>query len=302
MNIASVDINLLKVFHALYQKRSVTRAGESIGLAQSSMSNALSRLRFLLDDRLFIRTPEGMIPTGQATYLAPKIAAVLSLVDEIVNPAEAFDPATAEAEIIVEASDNIAWQLVPSWAADLQACAPNLDLRLRSLDKNTCFANLDDGSADALLGVFGDVPARFYQQPVFSEEFVCISRRNHPALKDGLTLQHFADIPQVLMTLRADARGAVDSILKKLGVQRRVAITVSGFVIIPDIVANTDYLALVPKRVAESLAERSGCDVFPVPFTIPRWQMLLIWSQSTHGIAAKKYALDQLIDVCTRFG
>ena len=294
MNLATVDLNLLKAFDALYAERSVTRAGARIGLAQPSMSNALNRLRVLFDDKLFVRTPKGMAPTDRAATLAPKVAAALRQIQDLVEPPAVFDPMTTKAEITLATSDNVNMMLAPRLAAHLARNAPGFDLRFRPLDKTMAFSDLDAGQLDAVIGTFAEIPARFFQRDLFEDEFVCIARKDHPALADGLSVRRFAALPHILMTLSADGRGAVDQALRKLGLERRVALTVGQFIVIPDIVAQTDSLAAIPLSVANVIAARAGCTVYPMPFPVPSWKTTAIWSQSANAMPAKKYAIHAL--------
>lgn len=294
MNIGAIDLNLLKAFNALYEERNVTRAGTAIGLAQPSMSNALNRLRHLFADELFVRTPQGMVPTERAKLLAPKVASVLDIVLEAVSKPLPFDPATVQAEIAIATGDNIQMTHGASLAAHFNRVAPRFDLRMRQLNKDTIHKELDYGSVDMVIGRLEDLPARFFQHELFKDRFVCIARKNHPALNSTMTKKQFASIPQVLMTLRADDSGAVDVALKKHGLSRRVALTVGQFLVIPDIVSRTDHIAAIPASLASVAAERSGCDVYPMPVTIAPWSMTLVWSQSTQADPAKRYALEQI--------
>ncbi|MGP1256530.1 MAG: LysR family transcriptional regulator [Kiloniellales bacterium] len=300
MNLASVDLNLLKAFDALYREGSVTRAGTRIGLAQPSMSNALARLRQLFGDSLFIRTPRGMAPTEQAERLAPKIAAALALIQEAVEPPAPFDPKRAAAEIVIATSDDINLTLSPRLAWQFGAAAPNFDLHLRPLDKDRIFAELDAGGVDMAIGRFPDLPPRFLQQALWQDDFVCIARRDHPAPLADLSPRRFAELPQVLMTLRADERGAVDAALQKLGLRRRVALTVGQFIVIPDIVGRTDYIAAIPRSVAEALAERAGCSLHPMPIAMEPWTISLVWSQATQSNPAKSFAVSEIVQIAKR--
>ncbi|MCR9195577.1 MAG: LysR family transcriptional regulator [Hyphomonas sp.] len=294
MNIAAVDLNLLKAFDALYRERHVTRAGQSIGLAQPTMSNALSRLRYLFDDKLFARSPRGMLPTERAHALAPKIAQALALVSEVVEPAAAFDPKTAKAEITIAAPDSVVMTIGADLATSFAATAPNFDLRFRPLAKATLFDELDTALVDCAIGTFADIPARFYQRTAKTDGFVCIARKNHPMLKDGLTLERFTELSHVLATLKGDAVGVMDDRLKDLGLTRRIALTVGQVTVVPDIVANTDYIATIPSSVGHSIADRAGCDVFPVPLDFPDWTVSLIWSEATQANVAKRFAVSQI--------
>ncbi len=294
MNIKTVDLNLLKTFDALYRERNVTRAGNALGLAQPSMSNALNRLRALFDDPLFLRSPAGMQPTERAVQLAPAIGQALQDIRKLIQPAEAFDPETVELELVIACSDNLTLRIGPMLAAHLQQHAPGIDLRFVPIDKKNAFDVLDDRSVDILIGVFAQIPARFFQTALFGDEFVCIARSSHPHIKKNLTLKLFTQLSHVLMTLNADSSGAVDKALKARGLKRRVAMTTGQFLVIPDIVANTDFIASIPRSLAVDVAIRSGCKIYEAPLKLPEWTNSVVWSQSTNAATAKRYVIDEV--------
>ena len=184
--------------------------------------------------------------------------------------------------------------LAPRLAAHLETEAPGFDWRIRPLDKTVAFADLDAGRLDAAVGTFAAIPARFFRRDLFEDAFVCIARKGHPALRAALSARRFAEVPQVLMTLSADGSGAVDQALRRLGLDRRVALTVGQFVVIPDIVARTDMVAVIPRSVADRLADRAGCSVHPLPIEIDPWTVTAVWSQGTHASPTKRYAIEAL--------
>ncbi len=297
MNIASTDLNLLKAFAALYAERHVTRAGARIGLAQPSMSNALSRLRALFGDALFVRTPGGMVPTARADALAPQIHAALQLLARALVPAAPFDPAEARAEIAIATSDNLILSHGSAILGRFRSHAPGFDLRLQSMNKDTIWAELDQGQVHIAIGTFRDVPVRFHSSIFAADSFVCIARANHPELTDGLTLAAFARLPHILTTLRGDANGAVDTALDELGVERRIVMTVTQFGALPDLVAKTDCIATMPRSAAMRLAARSGCAIHEPPLALPTWKTRMIWSATTDAEPARRYAVTQLAAV-----
>ena len=153
---------------------------------------------------------------------------------------------------------------------------------------------LEDGSVDILIGVFARIPARFFQKALFDDEFVCIARKSHPQIKKNLTLKLFTQLSHVLLTLNADSTGAVDKALKKRGLKRRISMTTGQFLVTPDIVANTDFIASIPRSLAADVAMRSGCSIYTAPLALPKWTNTVVWTQSTNATAAKRYIIDEM--------
>lgn len=300
MNISAIDLNLLKVFDAIFETRNVTRAGDRIGLAQPSMSNALSRLRRLFGDDLFVRTPKGMVPTPRAEALAPLVTEILDLVHRTVAVPTPFDPATAEGDVVITTSDNVTASLGVPLIDRMGRIAPNLNVQMLPLNKAHAYAALDDEATDLVIGTFADVPARFCVDQLYRDDLVCIARVNHPALGKGLSVRRFADLPHVLMTLNADRRGVVDDALKKVGLTRRVVLTVPQFLTIPEIVRQTDYIAAIPRSLAHAVAARCGCAIYPVPVPLPSWWVSLIWTRKGDATPMTRMVVEQVKAVASQ--
>src|ERR1700760_2589964 len=112
VHFAALDLNLLRVFHALSEERSVTRAGARLGLTQSAVSHALGRLRYILNDELFVRGPRGMLPTARAIEMGPPVHAALVQLQAAIAPAD-FSPASSERRFVLVAGTYACAVLAP---------------------------------------------------------------------------------------------------------------------------------------------------------------------------------------------
>jgi len=273
-NLADVDLNLLVVFEALLIERNVSRAARRVGLAQPSVSNALARLRALVGDDLFIRTPQEMRPTPRALELAEPIVHALQEVRAALEPPSAFDPATATQNFTIGAADNVDFALavaVPrlSWAA------PRAEFNLISLANSaSAYSMLDAGSLDIAVGLFRAVPKRFNTASLYWERYVCIADGDNIELVDGLTLEKFAALPHLAVTREA---GIVDDTLVKRGLERRIAVRVPFFAVVPYIIETSQLLAVVGERIGHRLATIANIKCYPLPFEVERWNVSAIW-------------------------
>src|SRR5258708_17229645 len=178
LNLASTDLNLLVAFDALMAERSVTRAGQRIGLGQPGMSAALARLRATFGDELFVRIPgKPMRPTTRAIALHAPIAEILASASRILDPQTAFDPATAPASIRIATGDPAATLGHPRLLRLLSTKAPGITIRLLALDKRDAFAQLDSGDIDLVFSSFNNVPKRIRRERLFTDAYVCVVRR-----------------------------------------------------------------------------------------------------------------------------
>ncbi|HAT3680029.1 TPA: LysR family transcriptional regulator [Serratia marcescens] len=269
MNLANVDLNLLVVFEALYQTRKVTAAGRRLNRAQPSVSNALARLRTLLNDPLFVRSGGGMAPTPRAHQLMPQIQQVLEQIHLALAPPARFDPATAgQRRFTLAAGDYADILLLPAIISRLRQTAPGIDIRVSRLDRHNIYRQLDRGEVDIALGGHLSGTESHYVRTLFEEHLVCIASRSHPQLADGRwDLARYLSLPHGLYAPADDgsARGLVDRRLAEIGGQRRVAVTFSHIVALPAVVADSDLIATLAASVALRFSDPQRVRFLPLP-------------------------------------
>ncbi|AYZ33520.1 LysR family transcriptional regulator [Serratia sp. FDAARGOS_506] len=269
MNLANVDLNLLVVFEALYHTRNVTAAGRRLNRAQPSVSNALARLRTLLNDPLFVRSGGGMAPTPRAHQLMPQIQQVLEQIHLALAPPARFDPATAEQRrFTLAAGDYADIVLLPAIISRLRQTAPGIDIRVSRLDRHNIYRQLDRGEVDIALGGHLSGTESHYVRTLFEEHLVCIASRSHPQLADGRwDLARYLSLPHALYAPADDgsARGLVDRRLAEIGGQRRVAVTFSHIVALPAVIADSDLIATLAASVARHFSDPQRVRFLPLP-------------------------------------
>lgn len=294
--LAGLDLNLLVVFDALMVERHVTRAGENVGLSQPATSNALARLRRLTQDDLFIRTAGGLLPTPVAIALHQQIRPALQHIQTALEDPVPFDPAQSERIFSMGMSDYMAFVLLPPLMRRLQELAPKINLQIRSGDRQKQLALLDEGSLDLLCGVFPE-RIRWHQQMwLFDEAYVCVCRQDHPLLKSAQgtpltqwTLEAYLRADHLLVSVQEDRVGRVDALLKAQGLERRVALSIPHFLTAPFILAQTDLVATLARRVAVTFAQSHSLWVLPLPFELGGFGTFARWHESMAGIPAHQW-------------
>ena len=283
MDLQRIDLNLMVAFEALVAERSVSAAATRLGVSQPAMSNALARLRSLFDDELFVRSGRAMLPTVRATQLEAQVARALAELRAALEPQSPFNPRTSRRVFNVSGGDYATMVILPDLAACLAAEAPLIDLRFRFVEKDAAIDLLDNDTLDLALGVFANPPKRLGLQTLFDEHFVSVARRDHPGLGDGMTLDAFAALPHLLVTERGDATGAVDEALARLGLERRVAMTVPHVLVVPSVLPSNDMIATVGARAARLFARAAPLVVYETPIAMPPWRMSMLWSRQKAG-------------------
>lgn len=277
MQLSSIDLNLLLVLSALLETGSVKEAARRLALSPSATSHALGRLREVLDDPVLVRAGRSMVLSARAEALAPRVRRILEESEALFRQAEGFDPAHLSRAFRVIGNDYGELLIVAPLGATLATAAPGVDLFAVPEPTGGAIEALRRGDADVALGVFGELPPDLGKTRLFRDEFVCLLRDGHPALGRRWTKRRFAALDHVLVAPRGTPRGAVDSILAEHGLERRVARTVSTFLVAPHLVAGTDFVVTISRRFAERLGPSLGLVQRKPPVAPEGFYVSMIW-------------------------
>lgn len=283
IDLARADLNLLVLFEAVLECRHVGRAAERLHLTPSAVSHGLGRLRRLLDDPLFLRTPKGVVPTARATDLAAPVAQVLAGARGILATAAPFDPARTTRRFTIGAPDGVSALILPPLLARLHAVAPGIDIGLRQLLPaagqtapevawRPALLELEARGIDVAILPMDNVPARFLRRTLFEDDFVVALRAGHPFAAEP-TLDRYCAMRHLLVSLTGDAHGFVDAILADRGLARRVALTVPNFLFALAVLAETDLLAALPRRLVALYGPRHGVVGLDPPIPLGRFRL-----------------------------
>lgn len=299
MDLHGIDLNLLVAFDALMAERSVTRAGARIGRTQPAMSAALARLRALLEDELFIRSPAGLQPTRRALDLAEPLGRALADIQRTLNFVQAFEPSTSAASFTLGLSEHPTYVLLPMLVERLREVAPAISLRVRSFTaRDDAVTMLDAGEVDLAIGVPPTSSSgRILEQKLFEERFVCVVRCGHPAADEALTLPAFLALSHLLVSPEDESYGRVDAALARLGRKRRLALTLPHMYVVPALVQRSDMIATLLEGVvrtsglADKLIVRTPpLDLDPVPF-------VLSWHRRNDAHPAQRWLRDTIVSL-----
>lgn len=274
IDLSRADLNLLVVFEVVLKELHVGRAAERLNLSASAVSHGLGRLRTLLHDPLFIRTPKGVVPTERALSLAGPIHEILAGARRVISSAQPFDPATTTRRFMIGTQDASSNELLPPLLAEIGRTAPGIDIGLLTILPNQlswvdAFADLDKRTIDIAILFFNDLPnfsgapARFEARPLYDETFVVAMRAGHP-FADEPTLERYCAMQHIISST-GDSIGYVDLLLAEQGLSRRVALTVPNFMAGLAVVAETDLLAAMPQRFVARYAPKFNVVSTDVP-------------------------------------
>jgi len=271
------DLNLLPVFLALMEERSVTRAANRLGITQPALSNSLNRLRDMLKDPLFIRERYGVRPTQLAEEIAPAIEAALAQLDELIVHQQDFEPASAERLFLIAPNSYVELVLMPPLVARLRELAPGIKLRLTPFGNDLADTGVSSGTTAMVLGRIIDPPDNLVVQHLMDDGLACVVRRDHPDVGDSLSRDLYESLKHVNVLPPGRIRAGVFQALGQQNLKREVAVSVTHFLAVPEMIAVTDYCATLPRLICRSLERDPRLKVIPAPVDLGTFPVEMAW-------------------------
>jgi len=287
-NFRTLDLNLLRVFDEVMAEGSLTRAARNLSLTQPAVSNALRRLRETLGDELVQRSGQGMAPTPRARAIWPAVREALAQLQSSLIPNE-FVPAEANTSFVLAMSDASAAELIPGLTETLEKQAPRVTLRVVPLTTRDPRSMLDEEACDLAVGYFpsmlADLTARtqsgepqpFFHQRLFTGEYVCVMRKDHPLAQGPLTIDAFCAARHMLVSFSGRPFGFVDEALATLGRERFVVMTVNQFFTAARVVANANLLTVLPLHFVKVTGYADQLVFRPLPFEVSPVLVDAVW-------------------------
>ncbi|SAK86405.1 LysR family transcriptional regulator [Caballeronia hypogeia] len=296
-----LDLNLMRVFDVVMTERHVTRAAERLEMTQSSVSNALNRLRDLFKDQLFVKSARGVNPTPRAMTLWPSIHQSIADIYDTVLPAGFDAPHTAQ-RFRVSMGDLSASLLLPHLYRSMADLAPEASIFVIPHDPATAGPRLMRGEVDFIVSIEPPKTSVVQSMPLWSESYVVAARRGHPVVKGRVSLAQFCEAPQLAINLPGDDDypSPIDDALTIRGLSRNVRMTVNQFSVATSILLDSDLIAALPARFAMTARAREQIDVCALPFTVPDIVLSLSWHQRSNSLPAHQWFKQRLLESATQ--
>ncbi len=296
VNIQTFDLNLLRVLDALLRERNVSRAAERLALSQPAVSNALNRLRELLDDPLLVRAGRAMQPTPRALALEAPIRAALRQIEQSLGDGEGFDPGRSRQRFTVAVTDYVELICMPALMRRLSERAPGISIAIQHLTPTLPAEALDKGELDLVLGRFENVPARFQRRHWASETLQLVARRQHPLLAQAPDLATFLEL-QHLWVHGGQTKGMVDQWLGSQGLKRQVAYTTPNYLQAAHIAAYSDLVGVLPRQLAHYFERLLPLQSFDLPFDLGPFHLELVFLAQRERDIALQWLVEQIRQV-----
>lgn len=282
MNIAAFDLNLLRVFDALMRERSVTRAGERVGLSQPAVSAALGRLRAALGDQLFVRRGTEMVPTPRAEALGEPVRAALAQLEAALGGDDRFEPAASTRTYTLMGADFFSTLVMPRLFERVRAEAPGVRLRLVDSARGEVDRLLQEDVIDLALERPLSTPQWVSSERLFLSPFAVIAAAGDPALAglgpgEPVPLETFCALPHAIRSIDGSMSGLVDQALAEAGRTRDVVLALPHFQSVALAVARGGLLACVPRQFADAVAAELGLSIHVPPVSVPVPEIKMYW-------------------------
>lgn len=293
MDSKRLDLNLLVTLEALLAEQNVTKAAARLHLSQPAVSAQLSRLRDVFDDPLLIPAQRGMTPTAKALDLLEPLRQALDQLRATVATHSNFNPAKARLTVSIACTDYLHAAVVKPLVVALRTKAPGVRVALRNLDLPQLEAQMARGDVDLALMTPQAAPPGLRARHLFDERYVLIGRRKHPRLRAGLTVEEFAQLEHVVVSLQGGGFATpVDGALAAFGLKRKVVLSAASFLFVPEIVSQSDFVALVPERLVR---DRAGqLEVMDCPFPVEGFAVGMVWHERSHGHGGQRWIRERI--------
>ncbi|HVY63576.1 MAG TPA: LysR family transcriptional regulator [Gammaproteobacteria bacterium] len=279
-----VELRHLRAFEVLLRERNLTRAADSLGIAQPALSKTLAKLRRYFGDPLFVRSANRMEPTTKALELAGSVRMLLDGAVMLRAQHRPFDPALSDRQFTLSVVDAGLARLLPRLLAYLERHAPGVRLRIVPIELEGLEAALETGHIDFALGAFASLSKRVRRQPLWPIGYVSVVRRDHPRLIAKPSLQSFVAERHIVVSTAGTGHSQqrVERALERALPPNRIVCRVSTFLAAAFTVSRTDLVATLPDAMVAELDSQLGLRSFATPLRLPRMETALLWHERFH--------------------
>lgn len=295
-----IDLNLLRLFYEVYVQRSVTLAAERLDLTQSAVSHGLRKLRALFQDELFVRSGQAIVPTNRAQALFEPIHRMMDTLHTDVLAAATFDAAAAKREFSLAMVDMAEVVFLPPLMRFLRKYAPGCTLRTRRLPSEGIIDALERGNVELAVGSVPDAPGSIYSQTIFLHDYVVIAWQHHPRIRKSISWSAFAREEHIVVTSGSDTHLRTTTLAPR-NIERKVFLTVGGFMSVPWLIQGTELIATVPTRLSEGITQAAMVKQLKMPDPVTPYGLQSLWHPRSHGDAGHRWLREAIFRMMNRY-
>ncbi|WP_032094770.1 MULTISPECIES: LysR family transcriptional regulator [unclassified Alteromonas] len=270
-----LDLNLLKVFEALWQQRNMSRVAETLHITPSAVSHAMRRFRELLGDPLFVREKQHMLPTAACERLAPDILHALTQIRSALEQFNHFDPALSHQRFVIAMQESLELGVLPTLLSRLERAAPNIEIVSTRLQRDIMEADLSNRSLHLAIDIGRAVPKPISHSMLRRDDYRVLINRNN-TLVNQLDKKHYLEARHITVSNRAKGASVEEIALQQLGVNRPSLWRCQNYRAAADVVACTNAILTLPGSVAVAISDDKLISA-PLPYGLPALETHLYW-------------------------
>lgn len=286
------DLNLILIFDAIMREQSITIAAEQLAMTQPSVSKAVSRMRYIWKDPLFVKKGRGIQPTPYAINLWETIANPIKQIEQAVTP-QTFDPMKTRTQLRVALTDGVSYLFWPHLRRVIEQRAKAIDLYAVPF-RGDGEQLLLDAHVDLVLDYYPTSHPHIHSKLIFENHFTCVMPPSHPRAKDDMSLETFCTEEHLLVSLSGDPKGIVDSRLKEMNLSRRVAITVNSFSSAIHLLKQSNLMSVMPRSVVCGDIHAGTLIEKPLPLVVPPAPISIAWHKRSANSQALKWLINEV--------
>lgn len=294
----SLDIRMLRLLHLLLVEKNVSRVATLLGQSQPTVSQALRKCREIFGDPLLVRNANQLTTTARGDALCAALETALAVLDNSAHPAESFEPGTATTRFRIAAVNSFGCFLIPTISAIVRGQAPGAGIDfLVAADHPYISRDLGDGKIDIVVGNWPDPSEGLQQSVLLASTPCCIMRSDHPfAGRRRLTLEEYLSVDHISPTSTSNCQySPVDGQLHKLRKQRRIAVSMPEFSLIPLVVAETDLIFTTARPFGDHIIARDSAGsltAIEAPPELGAINLHMLWHARTQTDPAMRWMRD----------
>jgi len=293
-NLKNVDLNLLVIFEAIYATSNISRAAERLGMSQPAVSNALARLRELIDDALFVRAPGGVEPTIRARDMIRPVREALGVIGQQLGDNGAIDLPNYKRIFRVILVDALEPIIMPPVVRTLMSEAPNVHIECIQGDAKF-YEGIAAGTIDLACFAFPVDTTDMIVKPICPVDLVVVSRRDHPAITRPLDRETLQGLTQIALGRELRGLTSVDKGLMARGMPRRVGYMASNIWSMPPMIERTDLVGILPRRFVEEIAGNFALDIHEMPIEMPEQFVYMMWHANSELDPGHKWLRESMM-------
>lgn len=299
-NIDILRIGQLRLFKEIYELGSLQSAADSLNITQSSASKQLKLMRQQLNDDLFVRTSSDMKPTEKSVQIIANIQNILNEMDGL-NQNDNFEPQNLTTHFSVSIADELQCFLIPKLMEKLAVEAPNIRLSLFLHDKDYDAKQLEDGNMKLVLAVNCTAPEHLTQSRIYTDDFVCLMRKNHHLNNTKLNLKNYVAAEHLSVVSLNELSFYVEKALTSHGFKRQIKLTIPTFIQAENILLYSDHILTCPRRMGKQLTKDSQLAIVELPMQVQNFSYFQFWHKRYNKDPARIWLKNIINDILSHY-